>query len=65
MTSFFVYIKYSQPIYLQTLGRGGALSSPIIIEHVAYNKSSLLLTIQKYNTQTLQLFTNIIKWEST
>ncbi len=32
-----------------------------IIEQVASNKSSLLLAIQKQNTQILQLFTMIIK----
>ncbi len=36
----------------------------IIIKQVASNKSSLLLKIQKYNTQTLQIFTKIIKTES-
>ena len=36
-----------------------------IAEQVALNKSSLLLKIQKQNTQTLQLFTVIIKTEST
>ncbi len=35
-----------------------------IIEQVALNKSSLLLEIQKQNTQTLQLFMKIIKPES-
>jgi hypothetical protein len=35
-----------------------------IIEKVAWNKSSLLLEIQKLNTQTLQLFMKIIKTES-
>jgi len=35
-----------------------------IIEQVASNISSLLLTIQKQNTQTLKLFTMIIKMES-
>ncbi len=35
-----------------------------IAEQVALNKSSLLLKMQKQNTQTLQLFTKIIKIES-
>jgi len=35
-----------------------------IIEQVAWNKSSLLRKILKLNTQTLQLFTMIIKVES-
>ena len=35
-----------------------------IIKQVALNKSSLLLKIQKQKTQTLQLFTEIIKMES-
>jgi len=35
-----------------------------IIEQVASNKSSLLPKIQKQNTETLQLFTKIIKTES-
>jgi len=35
-----------------------------IIEQVALNKSSLLLTIQMQNTQTLQLSTMITKTES-
>ncbi len=34
------------------------------IGQVASNKSSLLLKIQKQNTQTLQLFTKIIKMDS-
>ncbi len=34
-----------------------------IIKQVASNKSSLLLKIQKWITQTLQLFTEIIKIE--
>jgi hypothetical protein len=34
------------------------------IEQVILNKSSLLLKIQKQNTQTLQLITRIIKTES-
>jgi hypothetical protein len=33
-------------------------------EQVTSNKSSLLLKIQKLNTQILQLFTKIIKLES-
>jgi hypothetical protein len=33
----------------------------INIEQVAWNKSSLLMKIQRQNTQTLQLFTEIIK----
>ncbi len=32
-----------------------------IIEQIAWNESSLLLKIQKQNTQTLQLFTDIIE----
>jgi hypothetical protein len=32
--------------------------------HVASNKSSLLLKLQKLNVQTVQLFTKIIKTES-
>ncbi len=39
-------------------------SKTFIIEHFALNKSSLLLKIQKQNTQTLQLFTMLIKIES-
>ncbi len=35
-----------------------------IIEQAALNKLSLLLEIQKQNTQTLQLFMKIIKTES-
>jgi hypothetical protein len=35
-----------------------------IIKQVVLNKSSLLLKIQKENSQALQLFTAIIKWES-
>jgi len=35
-----------------------------IIEQVSLNKSSLLLKIQMQNTQTMQLFTKIIKTES-
>ncbi len=35
----------------------------IIIEQVAFNKLTLILKIQIQNTQTLQLFTNIIKTE--
>jgi hypothetical protein len=35
-----------------------------ITEQGASNKSSVLLRKQKYNTQTLQLFTKIIKMES-
>jgi len=35
-----------------------------IIEQAASNKSSLLLRMQIDNTQTLQLFTMIIKTES-
>ncbi len=31
--------------------------TPFVIEQVALNKSSLLLKIEKQNTQTLQLFT--------
>jgi hypothetical protein len=34
-----------------------------IIEQVSWNKSSLLLEIQKQNSQTLQLFTEIIEAE--
>jgi hypothetical protein len=34
------------------------------IEHFALNKSSLLLKVQKENTQTFQLFKKIIKIES-
>jgi hypothetical protein len=34
---------------------------PNKIKQVALNKSSLLLNILKINTQTLQLFTTIIK----
>ncbi len=36
----------------------------VMIEQVAWNKSSLLLKIQIQNTQTLQLFTETIKTES-
>jgi hypothetical protein len=36
----------------------------IIIEQVGSNKLSLLLKIQKSNTQKLQLFKEIIKMES-
>ncbi len=36
----------------------------MIIEQVASNKSSLLLKIRKLNTQTSQLFTEIIKTKS-
>jgi hypothetical protein len=36
----------------------------LIIEQVAYNKSSLLLKIIVQNAQTLQLFSQIIKTES-
>ncbi len=32
-----------------------------IIEHIAWNKSSLLMKIKFKNTQTLKLFTKIIK----
>ncbi len=35
----------------------------LIIEQVTLSKPSLLLQIQKQNTQTLQLFTDIIKTE--
>jgi hypothetical protein len=35
-----------------------------IIEQVSWNKSSLLLNIQKSNAQIFQLFTMIIKIES-
>ncbi len=34
-----------------------------IIEQVVWNQSSLQLKVQKQNTQTLQLFTEIIKTE--
>jgi hypothetical protein len=34
-----------------------------IIEQVVWNQSSLLLKVQKQNTETLQLFTEIIKTE--
>ncbi len=40
------------------------INSKIIIEQVSWIKSSLLLMIQKQNTQTLELFTKIIKKES-
>jgi hypothetical protein len=40
------------------------INSNIIIEQVSWIKSSLLLMIQKQNTQTFQLFTKIIKKES-
>ncbi len=36
----------------------------IIIEQVAWNKSSLFLKVQIQNTQTLQLFTEIFEMES-
>ncbi len=35
-----------------------------VLEEVASNKSSLLLKLQKLNTQTLQLFTELIKTET-
>ncbi len=35
-----------------------------VIEQVAHDKLSILLKIAKKNTQTLQLFTNIIKMEN-
>jgi hypothetical protein len=35
-----------------------------IMKHIALNKSSLFLEIQKQNTQSLLLFTMIIKTES-
>ncbi len=34
-----------------------------VLEEVASNKSSLLLKLQKLNTQTLKLFTGLIKTE--
>jgi hypothetical protein len=40
------------------------IKSVIIIEQVSWIKSSLLLKIQKQSTQTLELFTKIIKMES-
>jgi hypothetical protein len=40
------------------------ISKQNVIEQVASNKSSLLLKIPKLNTQTLQVFTKIIKMES-
>ncbi len=35
-----------------------------IIKQVSWNKGSLLLKVQKKNTQTLQLFTVLMKTES-
>jgi hypothetical protein len=46
------------------LGQLAENFNPAIIKQVASNKSSLLLKIILQNTQTLQLFTKIIKTES-
>ncbi len=53
-------------LQLKTLSStfGACLALSTLIKQVASNKSSLLLKIKKWNTQILQLFTEVIKTES-
>jgi hypothetical protein len=62
--TFYLYHKARVFVILVNYMRVNALAYPNIIEQVSSNKSNLLLKIQKQNTQTLQLFTAIIKVES-
>jgi hypothetical protein len=53
--------KLRQGVVVVLVKLKNKLTNGNLTEQVARNKSSLLLKIQKQNTQTLQLFTKIMK----